>query len=129
MILRHLLIATLVLGACAFTVSCSTNKSSPSPSATTPPAPVVPSPAPAAPVPAPAAPAPSSASGLPPGPGADLTAMLCQGCHDLDTVTSQRHDLDGWHSVITEMIGNGASLTDSQANQVANYLAGNFGTG
>jgi hypothetical protein len=45
----------------------------------------------------------------------------------MDTVTAERHDLAGWKAVITDMISNGASLTDAQADQVANYLATNFG--
>jgi hypothetical protein len=63
---------------------------------------------------------------LPPGPGAALVVAQCQGCHDLDTVTSEHHDLDGWHEVITEMIGNGATISDADANQIATYLAANF---
>ena len=136
--MRQLLIATLVLGAGAFAASCTTNTKSPSPSATTPAAPVSPvapprsaapsAPAPATPgpAPAPAAPPPGSVSGLPAGPGAELVAAQCQGCHDLDTVTSEHHDLAGWHSVITDMIGNGATITDADADQIAIYLAANF---
>jgi mono/diheme cytochrome c family protein len=66
-------------------------------------------------------------SGLPGGPGAELTAQACQGCHGLDTVTSERHDLAGWKGVVQDMVNNGASLTDTQADQVAAYLATNFG--
>ena len=67
------------------------------------------------------------AQDLPPGPGADALQQGCGGCHGLDTVTAERHDLDGWKAVVNDMIGNGASLTDAQANQVSNYLATNFG--
>ena len=66
---------------------------------------------------------------LPPGPGADAITQVCQGCHDLDTVTAEHHDVEGWHSVLTEMIGYGATLTDAQADQIATYLATNFGSG
>ena len=69
------------------------------------------------------------AQNLPAGPGADVVTQVCQGCHDLDTVTSEHHDVEGWHSVLTEMVGYGATLTDAQADQVANYLATNFGNG
>jgi hypothetical protein len=47
----------------------------------------------------------------------------------LDTVTSQRHDLAGWKGVVQDMVGMGASLTDAQADQVAAYLAANYGPG
>ena len=76
-----------------------------------------------------ATPVAALAQGLPPGPGADVVTMICQGCHDLNTVTSDHHDVDGWHSVLTEMVGYGATLTDAQADQVATYLATNFGAG
>jgi hypothetical protein len=67
------------------------------------------------------------AQDLPPGPGADLLSRACQSCHGLDTVMSEKHDVDGWRSVVGSMINNGASLTDQEADTVANYLATNFG--
>lgn len=126
--MRQLLIATLVLGTGAFAASCTPNMKAPSPGGATPSAPVAaPAPAPS-PAPAPAPPPPPApVSGLPAGPGAELVASQCQGCHDLDTVTSEHHDLAGWHSVITEMVGNGATITDADADQIATYLAANFG--
>ena len=126
----RLLTGSFVLGLGLLLASCSTNTPPPATLAP-PPAPAAPPPAPPAarpapvPPPAPAAPAPSSVS----GPGAQLFAGACGGCHGLDTVTSQRHDLAGWKGVVQDMVGMGASLTDAQADQVAAYLAANYGPG
>lgn len=76
-----------------------------------------------------AAPVAALGQDLPPGPGADLVQKACQNCHGLDTVTSARNNLDGWRSVVSTMVDNGASLSDQEADQVSNYLATNFGFG
>lgn len=76
-----------------------------------------------------AAPVAALAQELPPGPGADLIQKSCQNCHGLDTVTGARNNLDGWRSTVAQMIGNGASLTDAEAETVSQYLATNFGFG
>ena len=74
-----------------------------------------------------ATPVAALAQDLPPGPGADALQQGCGGCHGLDTVTAERHDLEGWKGVINDMINNGASLSNAQVDQVANYLNTNFG--
>jgi len=56
-----------------------------------------------------------------------LTVQACSGCHGMDTVTAESHDLAGWKAVVNDMINNGASLSGPQADQVAAYLAANFG--
>jgi hypothetical protein len=71
---------------------------------------------------------PAYAQDLPPGPGADVVARVCSGCHGLDQVTSERHTADGWNDVVNAMVGNGASATDDEQNQIVNYLAANYGS-
>jgi hypothetical protein len=69
------------------------------------------------------------AQDLPPGPGADLLSRACQSCHGLDTITSEHHDRDGWRAIVGDMINSGASLSDTEADTVADYLGTNFGMG
>ncbi len=67
-----------------------------------------------------------SAQDLPPGPGSDIVARTCTVCHELDIVTAQRHDADGWRVVANAMIKNGAELTPQEEDQVVEYLAKNL---
>jgi cytochrome c5 len=64
-----------------------------------------------------------SAQDLPPGPGSDIVARTCTVCHEMDIVTAQRHDADGWRVVANAMIKNGAELTPQEVDQVVEYLA------
>jgi hypothetical protein len=64
---------------------------------------------------------------LAPGPGADTVTQACQKCHGLGPITSQHHDLDAWRTIIAQMISNGAILSDEDADQIAKYLASNYG--
>lgn len=73
------------------------------------------------------APASAYAQDLPDGPGADIITRSCQACHGLDQITSTHHDEDGWRSTVTEMVGNGAVLTDQEQVQAVQYLAAHFG--
>ena len=74
------------------------------------------------------APASAYAQDLPDGPGADVITRSCQACHGLDQITSTHHDEDGWRSTMTEMVGNGAVLTDAEQAQAVKYLAAHFGS-
>lgn len=69
----------------------------------------------------------ASAQTLAPGQGADVVEDNCQNCHGLDQITSQHHDADGWRTVVADMIGRGASLTDDQEAQVVAYLTSHYG--
>jgi cytochrome c553 len=63
------------------------------------------------------------------GPGADTLTTACQKCHGLGPIISQHHDLDGWRTIIAQMISNGAILSDQDADKIASYLATNYGVG
>ena len=58
--------------------------------------------------------------------GSDIVARTCTVCHELDIVTAQRHDADGWRVVANAMIKNGAELTPQEEDQVVEYLAKNL---
>src|ERR1700722_6413587 len=70
-----------------------------------------------------AAPASAYAQDLPPGPGGDVVARVCSGCHGLDQVTSERHNADGWNDVVNAIVGNGATATDAEPNQIVTHLS------
>ena len=65
----------------------------------------------------------SSAQDLPPGTGSDVVARTCTACHELDIITAQRHDAEGWRLIADAMIKNGASLTSQEEDEVVDYLA------
>jgi mono/diheme cytochrome c family protein len=64
---------------------------------------------------------------LPPGDGRDIVQSACTGCHGVDVIVSQRHTPDEWRDVVSQMVGNGASLTDDQYVTVVTYLGTAFG--
>ena len=70
----------------------------------------------------------SAADVLPPGKAHDLVTRTCSACHGLAVVTSQRHDADGWDQIVGVMVQRGAKATDSEQDQIVDYLAANFGT-
>jgi mono/diheme cytochrome c family protein len=63
------------------------------------------------------------AQGLPSGNGQDVVQSACTGCHGIDVIVSQHHTPDEWRDVVSEMVGNGASLTDDQFATVVKYLS------
>lgn len=65
----------------------------------------------------------SVAQELPPGDGRDTVQSACTACHGIDVIVSQRHTLDEWRDVVSQMVGNGASLTDDQFATVVKYLS------
>lgn len=65
---------------------------------------------------------------LPDGKGKQLVRRMCGSqCHDLNVVTSQRHDRAGWLSVIQTMSARGATGSNKEIEQAADYLARHFG--
>jgi mono/diheme cytochrome c family protein len=64
---------------------------------------------------------------LPEAPGKALIQTACGQCHGLDVVVSQRRSRDGWTEVVSQMVGNGAELSDADYNLVIEYLATNLG--
>ena len=67
--------------------------------------------------------APAIAQELPPGDGRDVVQSVCTACHGIDVIVSQRRTPDEWKDVVSEMVGNGASLTDDQFAAVVKYLS------
>lgn len=64
----------------------------------------------------------SAAQELPPGGGRDIVQDACTACHGVDIIVSKRHTPDEWRDVVSQMVGNGASLTDDQFATVVKYL-------
>jgi hypothetical protein len=64
---------------------------------------------------------------LPPGPGSDTVVRVCTACHGTSEFTAEQHDADGWASVVSQMIGEGANATDAEQTQIINYLTANYG--
>lgn len=64
---------------------------------------------------------------LPDGPGKEVFAKICSGCHELDLATGQKKTKDQWKETVDRMIGYGAEVTKEQSDQIVNYLAANFG--
>ena len=63
------------------------------------------------------------AQGLPPGNGQAVVQSACTACHGIDVIVSEHHTPDEWRDVVSEMVGNGASLTDDQFATVVKYLS------
>ena len=64
---------------------------------------------------------------LPDGPGKEVFAKICSGCHELDLATGQKKTKDQWKETVDRMVGYGAEITKEQTDQIVNYLAANFG--
>ena len=59
----------------------------------------------------------------------DLTAARCAICHSLDYVRNNAPVLDraGWQKVVQKMRDRfGAPITDEEAQQILDYLAGSY---
>jgi len=69
----------------------------------------------------------SFAQELPPGDGHDITQKACTMCHGVDVIVSQRHTPDEWQDIVSQMVGNGADLTDAQFTTVVKYLSTTLG--
>jgi DNA uptake protein ComE-like DNA-binding protein len=72
------------------------------------------------------APAPQSSSGMPEGPGRDVTVKVCSVCHDVRVLASLRLTRDGWKSVVDDMVQRGATGTDEELARVLEYLSTHF---
>jgi cytochrome c5 len=67
------------------------------------------------------------AQDLPEGQGKAVVETACGQCHSLDVVVGQPRSREGWTDVVSQMVGNGAELSDDDFNLVIEYLATNFG--
>ena len=69
----------------------------------------------------------AGAAKLPPGEGKRIVETVCSSCHPTEVVTSKNYSKERWRSVVDAMISEGAALTKTEAAQVVEYLARNFG--
>ncbi len=65
----------------------------------------------------------SMAQELPPGNGRDTVQVACTACHGVDVILSRHRTPDEWRDVVSQMVGNGASMTDDQFAKVLKYLS------
>lgn len=55
---------------------------------------------------------------------AGIVAEVCTQCHPVDRIKAASHDAAAWKVTIDRMRGKGATLSDAQAQQVIDFLAG-----
>lgn len=70
-----------------------------------------------------------AASGLPPGPGRDVTIRVCGACHDMGDFANQNLDAQGWKQMVDEMANSGAQGSDADFAAISAYLAKAFPPG
>ena len=63
---------------------------------------------------------------LPAGPGREVTARVCSGCHSLSLTANERLSAQGWHDLVRLMAARGAVATDEELNEITAYLARSF---
>jgi len=64
---------------------------------------------------------------LPEGPGKAVVEKMCKGCHGLENVVRSRRTQDKWSDIVDDMIARGPKGTDSEADEVIEYLSTHFG--
>jgi competence protein ComEA len=69
------------------------------------------------------------AQGLPDGAGKEAVQQACGRCHGLQSVSVARHTRQEWDNVVTDMIGRGASIMESEIPAIVEYLARSFPKG
>ena len=69
----------------------------------------------------------ANAQELPDGPGKAVVQTACSQCHSLEVVIGQPRSRDAWTDLVSQMVGNGAQLSDDDYNLVIEYLAAHFG--
>jgi len=71
----------------------------------------------------------SSVESMPEGEGKQLVANICAGCHDLETVLTQRRNREDWNSTVANMISRGAQIFTDESATIVNYLAEHYAPG
>lgn len=66
------------------------------------------------------------AQDLPDGPGKAEVEANCTTCHNLNRVVNHRDSLEGWQSIVEQMVGYGGMFTDPDKGAMAQYLFSNF---
>jgi mono/diheme cytochrome c family protein len=68
---------------------------------------------------------PAPADSAPVDPALALIQTRCVMCHDAGFVLQARKPVAAWRDLINEMVGKGAQVTDSEADQIQAYLEKN----
>ncbi|MGB6687245.1 MAG: helix-hairpin-helix domain-containing protein [Terracidiphilus sp.] len=63
---------------------------------------------------------------FPPGEGREAVLRLCSRCHSPTIVLAHGQNRQGWENTITKMLGMGATGTDEDFTDIADYLTANF---
>jgi virginiamycin B lyase len=69
---------------------------------------------------------PAFSQALPDGPGKELAAANCNGCHTLLSRVGAGYGPQGWHTVLRMMVNQGAPLQADQIPQLEAYLVKSF---
>lgn len=64
---------------------------------------------------------------LPDGPGKEVLAKLCAGCHDLMFTVSTRETEEGWTRIVNDMRSKGADGSEEEFAKVIAYLTAHMG--
>jgi cytochrome c5 len=73
-------------------------------------------------------PARISAALLPEGEQRSLVVRTCALCHAIELVVQRKRSADEWDTQIAKMVGYGAKATDTEQEQIFQYLVKNFRT-
>lgn len=65
-------------------------------------------------------------SEFPPGRGRETVLRLCSKCHSPTIVLAHGQDRQGWENTIIKMVSMGATGTDEDFTDIADYLTANF---
>jgi competence protein ComEA len=63
---------------------------------------------------------------FPPGQGRDTLLRLCSRCHSPNIILANGQTREGWEATITKMVSLGATGTDEDFTDIADYLTANF---
>jgi competence protein ComEA len=63
---------------------------------------------------------------LPDGPGKGALEKVCTKCHDLSTVGAKRRTAVEWGYILDKMVTQGAQASDSELDEILDYLVRNF---
>ena len=66
------------------------------------------------------------AATMPEGAARELTVKVCGQCHEPQRSGSLRLTREGWEGVVAKMVGLGARASDTELEQITDYLATNF---
>ncbi len=64
---------------------------------------------------------------LPEGPGKSVVERMCKSCHGLENVVRAKRTKDKWSEIVDDMVSRGAKGSDSEIDQVIDYLSVHFG--